>query len=317
MLAKVVEVQKVNKKQMEYFMEVYRTGNIQGAADNLFVSRQGVSKMLRGLEEELGQLLFERSSHGLIPTDYATALLPHVRRLLEEYRSIESMNTLASQSRHSVTVFALDHVFAYFGAAFLADFHQAYPNIVLSTVDTTDDAALDGLQSGCANFAIVTAPIDSSRFQWEKLFFSKYCARLHRSHPLASSERINYPDLDGQTIVSKGRGYRCFRYNMDKYIFLQGFQVDILAETADEGLIYDLLCHHNAINLGYDYAAMVNRYPNIVMKELGPEDDTGQDVCLVWDKTITLTEAGQNFKEFLLTWLPAHGKDIIQWKETD
>ena len=298
-------------------MEVYRAGNIQSAADNLYVSRQGVSKMLRGLEEELGQLLFERSPHGLVPTDYAIALLPHVRRLLEEYRSIESMNTLASQSRHVITVFALDHVFSYLGASFFADFHQAHPNIVLSTVDTTDDAALEGLQSGRSNFAIVTAPIDNSHFQWEKLFFSKYCARLHRSHPLANLERINYPDLDGQTVVSKGRSYRFFRHNVDKYILLQGFQVDILAETADEGLIYDLLCHHHAINLGYDYAAVVNRHPDIVMKELGTEDDIGQEVCLVWDKTIALTDAGQKFKTFLLKWLSAHGKDIIRWERAD
>ena len=43
----------MNQKQMEYFLEVYRQGNIQSAADKLYVSRQGVSKMLKSLEEEL------------------------------------------------------------------------------------------------------------------------------------------------------------------------------------------------------------------------------------------------------------------------
>ena len=65
----------MNQKQMEYFLEVYRQGNIQSAADKLYVSRQGVSKMLKSLEEELGQLLFIRNPHGLVPTDYANALL--------------------------------------------------------------------------------------------------------------------------------------------------------------------------------------------------------------------------------------------------
>lgn len=304
----------MNQKQMEYFMEVYRIGNIQGAADNLYVSRQGVSKMLRGLEEELGHLLFERSPHGLIPTDYANALLPHVGKLLDEYRSIESMNTLAAQSRHVVTVYALDHVFSYLGANFFADFHKIYPHIVLSTVDTTDDAALEGLQTGRCNFAIVTAPIDGAQFQWAKLFFSKYCARLHKYHPLASAERLRYEDLDGQTIVSKGRGYRCFRHNIDKYILLQGFHVDIIAETADENLIYELMSRYKAINIGYDYAANINPHPDIVMKELGTADDIGQDVCLVWDKTITMTNASKKFMEFMLSWLPANGIGISKKK---
>ena len=123
----------MNQKQMEYFLEVYRQGNMQSAADKLYVSRQGVSKMLKTLEEELGQLLFIRNPHGLVPTDYANALLPHVQRLLAEYRSIASMSTLASQSKSVVTIYALDHIMAYLGAEFLWDFHQACPDIILST----------------------------------------------------------------------------------------------------------------------------------------------------------------------------------------
>ena len=61
----------MNQKQMQYFVTVYQTQNIQAAAEQLFVTRQGVSKVLRLLEEELGQVLFRRSSKGVSPTDYA------------------------------------------------------------------------------------------------------------------------------------------------------------------------------------------------------------------------------------------------------
>ena len=44
----------MNQKQMEYFLEVYRQGNIQNAANQLYVSRQGVSKIIKTLEDELG-----------------------------------------------------------------------------------------------------------------------------------------------------------------------------------------------------------------------------------------------------------------------
>ncbi len=305
----------MNQKQMEYFMEVYRTGSIQSAADHLYVSRQGVSKMLRSLEEELGQLLFTRSSHGLIPTDYANAVVPHIQRLQEEYRSIQSMNTLASQSRSVVTVYALDHIFAYLGAKFLMDFHRAYPDIVLSTVDTTDDAALEGLSNRQCNFAIVTGPVDQTRFQGDVLFFSRYCARMHRQHSLAGKQYISYQDLDGQAIVSKGRAYYCFRHHIDQCILLQGYHVDILAETADEQLIREMILRHGAINIGYDYSAVMNPHPDILMKELGAGYDTGQDVYLVWDKTSVLTASSEKFRAFLSGWLPLHGKDEIRWPE--
>ena len=64
----------MNQKQLQYFVTVYQTQNIKTAADRLFVSRQGVSKVIRLLEEELGQPLFVRSIKGVMPTDYATIL---------------------------------------------------------------------------------------------------------------------------------------------------------------------------------------------------------------------------------------------------
>ena len=36
----------MNQKQLQYFVTVYQTQNIKTAADRLFVSRQGVSKVI-------------------------------------------------------------------------------------------------------------------------------------------------------------------------------------------------------------------------------------------------------------------------------
>ena len=223
------------------------------------------------------------------------------------------MSTLASQSKSVVTIYALDHIMAYLGAEFLWDFHQACPDIILSTVDTTDDAALKGVLEKQCNFAIVTGEADQNRFAAESLFFSRYCARIHRRHPLAGKENIAYADLEGVRIVSKGRAYQCFRHNIDKYILLPGLQVDLVAETADEMLITDLILRHQAINLGYDYAAVLNPHPDIVVKPLGTGDDLGQNVYLIWDKTTVLTKASQKFRAFLLDWLPQNGKDKVVW----
>ena len=146
----------MNQKQLQYFVTVYQTKNIQTAADRLFVSRQGVSKVIRLLEEELGQKLFIRSVRGVIPTDYATILLPHARQLLEEYDAIRGLHTLAAQAKSVVTIYSLDHVLAYLGASLIEDFHKAHPSIILSVVDTTDAMALTALTAQqCSSAALL------------------------------------------------------------------------------------------------------------------------------------------------------------------
>lgn len=301
----------MNQKQLEYFIEAYRSRNIQAAADKLYVSRQGISKIIRQLEKELGQVLFTRTPRGLEPTDYATTLLPHAQRLLDDYRYIEGMNTLASQSKSVVTIYALDHILAYLGANFLLDFHAAHPDIILSVVDTTDDAALDGLAAKKCNFAIVTGPLDNSRFQGDELFFSRYCVRLHKNHPLAAKPELSYADLDGETIISKGRAYQCFRDNIDRHILLPGLNVKILGETADESIITELVAQNHAINIGYDYAAVLNTHEDIVLRPLGEGTEKGQSVYLITDKYTLPTTASKKFRQFILDWLPASGKHIV------
>lgn len=168
----------MNKKQLEYFMETYHYRNIQVAADNLYISHQGLSRVIRSLEDELGQALFVRSNRGLEPTDFATTLLPHIQSLLDTYARIEGVQTLAGQEKSVVTVYALDHVLGYLGAEFILRFHEEHPDITLSVVDTTDELALNSLSSCHADFAIVNGPIDNTRFNCEELFYSRYCYRI-------------------------------------------------------------------------------------------------------------------------------------------
>lgn len=94
---------------------------------------------------------------------------------------------------------------------------------------------------------------------------------------------------------------------LDKYILLPGLNVDLVAETADEMLIADLILQHQVVNIGYDYAAMLNPHPDIVVRPLGTEDEQGQTIYLAWDKTAVLTKASQKFRDFLLNWLPQNG----------
>ena len=116
----------MNQKQLAYFLTVYSEGSIQAAADKLYITRQGVSRSLRQLEEELAQPLFHRTANGITPTDFARSILPHVRQLLSEYDYIAGTQTLATQRRSVVTVYALDHIAAWLGADFFLAFADAH-----------------------------------------------------------------------------------------------------------------------------------------------------------------------------------------------
>ena len=314
----------MNKKQLEYFMETYHYRNIQVAADNLYISHQGLSRVIRSLEDELGQALFVRSNRGLEPTDFATTLLPHIQSLLDTYARIEGVQTLAGQEKSVVTVYALDHVLGYLGAEFILRFHEEHPDITLSVVDTTDELALNSLSSCHADFAIVNGPIDNTRFNCEELFYSRYCYRIHKDNPLAKKERLTVEDFDGQRLIGKGREYNCFRKNIDtlvlaegvninipididtlrKHQLAEGVNINIPIETSDEELTKELVERKLAIAVTYAFSALNHCGPNTVIRYLD-DPGYGQTIYLVERCNTLPTKAGRTFKNFLLNWMRA------------
>lgn len=292
----------MNQKQLLYFLEVYRSCNIQAAADKLYMTHQGLSRIIRSLEDELGQPLFIRSNRGLEPTDFAATLIPHVQRLLDEYATIQGIHTLTSQEKSVVTIYTLDHILAYFGAGFVTGFHAEYPDITLSVLDTTDEAALESLLAGKSDFALVNGPIDNTRFTATPLFFARYCFRMHKDHPLAQKDTLRFEDFRGQKLIGKGRAYHCFRTNIDRYLLEAGIDIDVPIETSDEELMMELVEQNIAIAATYDFSALSHCGENTVIRYLD-DPDMGHHIYLV-EKAHTLpTKAGRAFKRFLIAYI--------------
>ena len=297
-------------KQLQYFITAYATKNIQRAAEKLFVSRQGISNTIRELEQELGADLFLRSSKGLEPTDFAEALFPHAQKLLDEYNYITGLNTLAKQKENVITIYALDNIVKYLTADFFRDFRTLHPNTILSIIESPDEAALNALLAQNADFAITTGPLDNTVFTLTPIFYTHYCMALSANHPLATKERLSYQDLHNQKIISKGRAFRCFRDNMEKYILGNGLNVDIFAEITDSDVALKLVKESNVIYISYDYIAAMHKQPDIIWKMLNAEI-TGQNMYIVSLKNALPRKICRDLQIFLLTWLAAHNKDKI------
>lgn len=290
----------MNQKQFSYFLEVYRCRSIQAAADKLYLSHQGLSRVIRTLEEELGGTLFTRSNRGLEPTEFARTLLPHVQRLLEDYAAIQGVHTLTAQKKAVVSVCALDHLFGFLGAELLQSFQAQHPEITLRILDTTENCALESLSAGQCDFAVVSGPIDHTRFCAEPLFYARRCVRMNRDHPLAGKEQLRFEDLAGQRIIGRGRACRGFRALIDRHLLESGIDMDIPIETSDEELLMQLAESNWGIALSYDFSALGHCGPHTVLRYLDGEL-AGEQIYLAECRKAPPDKAGRAFKTFLLS----------------
>ncbi len=75
-------------QQMQYMIEVYRTGSISGAAKNLFLAQSSLSASISSVENELGFPIFVRTKKGMIPTVQGSHVIAHAVRICESYRAM-------------------------------------------------------------------------------------------------------------------------------------------------------------------------------------------------------------------------------------
>ena len=60
--------------QLHYFRTIVEQGSLNKAAEALYISRQGLTKIIRKMEQELGAQLFDVTGTGAVPTRFAEAL---------------------------------------------------------------------------------------------------------------------------------------------------------------------------------------------------------------------------------------------------
>lgn len=86
----------ISSRQLEAFRAMIDHGTVTAAAAQLGVSQPAVSKILAGLEQEVGYLLFTRLKRRLTPTSEARLLAAEVARL---YHSLKQITEVAREIR--------------------------------------------------------------------------------------------------------------------------------------------------------------------------------------------------------------------------
>jgi len=81
-----VATMQLELRHLRAFLAVAEEGSAYRAGEALFRAQSAVSRSIQKLEAELGVQLFERRAHGMLPTEYARALLVRGRRVQEELK---------------------------------------------------------------------------------------------------------------------------------------------------------------------------------------------------------------------------------------
>ncbi len=289
-------------RQMELFIAVCEYKSINKASEAHFISQQGVSKMIRELEDELDCTLLERTKNGVTPTPRGTYFLQECRTIVEKKAflcdNISKMKEFPKEIIHLGMAFGMIAAIPY---KLLLDFEREHPHIRIDYADHADFYLENLLLKGDYDFSITTGIMDEERLVAEKAFHEPTYLCIPQNHPLYNQETITMEDLKHQKFVAFSTKFH-IRHNFVASCRRYGFEPNIELSSGDFNSLKEI--------------AKANDFLFVVPAHTVNTDDVGlryhpfPDKNFVWTiyfarkKNMELSENGMLFYRYLMEGVP-------------
>lgn len=254
----------MDTKTLRYFCACYETGSLNKASERFYISPQGMGKNLNRLEDELGVVLFRRSSAGLIPTKSGDYLYRHSRELLYRLQDLEMEMKRMDFSRRSLRVgFACGVIRALQSVPALRTLNQKL--IGSESVEWTEDFnqnIKDLLLGGKIDTAYVVDHFRSPMVHEQKIFETRLCAVVPQGHPLYDRDVLSFVDLQEEKLITLNEKFSIFHSIVTKCQEL-GFVPQISIRTMESSLIYLFVARQHGIGIDVNLHASEIRQENI------------------------------------------------------
>lgn len=203
-----IGIDPIDLRQLRHFLAVVENGHFGRAAQQLGISKQGLSQSVAALEQSLGVKLFERGQFGAITTEFGRVLTQHAKVMQAEARKARhEIDGLKKEHRGEVT-FALGSSFSEFVAPrAIQRFRASHPRVVLKIANVHPDNMLQLLSQGELDFVAMGDlwNVDMANLERQPLFRMTNNLVLAAKSPLASKRKIALSDLVDETFVGVWR----------------------------------------------------------------------------------------------------------------
>jgi DNA-binding transcriptional LysR family regulator len=190
--------------ELRVFMAVVEHRSFRKAAVVLHLTQPAVTKAIAGLEDTLGVKLFDRVSNGVEPTVHGRSFAPRARAVFDELRrAAQDLSLLDSGAIGSLRVGVLPLPAIPFVPVAVNRLLDQHPGVLVSLVEERETELLDRLRKRDIELAILRLalvdPEDDLRV--DRLFDERLCVVAAQTHPLATRDNLQWPELQEQRWV--------------------------------------------------------------------------------------------------------------------
>ena len=232
---------------LRYFVAVAEELNFRRAAARLHISQPPLSFHIKALEDAVGIRLINRTTRQVSLTEAGVALLVKARRILgmveETTEELHDISTgRAGRLRVGFTITTSFHSFFYHS---VYSYRRAYPEVRVSFSEMISGKQLESLAVGDLDIGFLRYPFGQPPgMTMTRLTDEAFVLAIHRSHALASGQRISLAKLKDEPFIgypSSAGGSIGIYQQIFRLCERAGFAPRIVQEALEPSLIIGLV----------------------------------------------------------------------------
>lgn len=232
-------------QHLRYFVEVAKQQGFSKAAQVLHSSQPSISKAIKSLEDELGVILFNRTTRHLQLTDDGEVVLQYANTTLAMSRDLQSLLNEGKQLKRGKLSLGLPPVIGVsFFPKMIADFRGEYPGVQIRLVEEGGKIVEQLVKEAKLDLGVVVLPVDEEEFEVFPLAERKLSLVVNSTHPLAREEVIQLSQLRNESFILFKEGFSlydrvreaCIQEGFEPAIAYESSQWDFIGEMVGSGL---------------------------------------------------------------------------------
>lgn len=180
--------------QVRDFVMVVESGSIGAAARQLGVSQPGITKSIRTLETELHVKLLQRTTRGIVPTEYGRTFFARAQVAQAELRKAhQEIQQLLGERLGSVAFGVGPLVASQLVPEAVGRFRKQFPQAELRVVEGLSHTLVPLVQSEALDFAVVVRVPRirlGAAITFRPLFVTHRIVVARKGHPLANARSL-------------------------------------------------------------------------------------------------------------------------------
>ncbi|MGE5701743.1 MAG: LysR family transcriptional regulator [Clostridia bacterium] len=258
----------MNIEQLEYVVEVAKTGSLTRAAENCHVSLSAISQSISQLEAELQLELFTRARGiGAVPTSEGQVILKMANEIVMKVKELKEEAKAYSSSLTGELKIATIPGPIHLLIDAVASFKKEFPNVKVHIFERGPREILHDLTHGNIDIGLLVLTEELMEkyksLSFERIWEGKMVVGVHAESPLTLEKSITPEKLAKQTLVLYDDEQ--IRSYMKDFVSQYG-ELEVLFTTNNVQAIHNALKSGLAVTVGLDYSFVHSA--DIVTREL-------------------------------------------------